>query len=595
MAKIPDSIGPYKVSSSLGRGGTSQVYRAVHPELKKTVVLKKLTLRKGTTVQERFKREAEIMMSLQHPNIVRVFDIFKEGRSWVIVQEYVEGLNLSQLIHLKGNIPSKTAAWICYQSARALHYVHRQGIIHRDIKPSNIFISKEGKVKLGDFGIAAKVDDSQGLTMEGASLGTPAYMPPEQVLDPARVDRRADVYALGISFFEAMTGRSFQRSLKVILPLITAFNGRTIERATRKRPWLRYQNLGLMKLRLHLGAPGGRIRNRNRLTALMASRGTGKAEKAVSTANLQRFLFSLLLFLSLAAVPLLGTFAFKEWIFPSRYGRVRLQIQVPSDSPDWLVESPRARIFRQSDETLGIGRPFRLIRRKGADMLSSRTRYLPSGYYRVRLEYLDGLEWISFYLPNRNQQKASEESALVLNTRLEPVEDFPLDLSLRVEDCLTGETLMDQARIDIGTGEDRWASLASIQNELRTDRQYRIRVTHPGYQPFIHSQYFSVQQRHAVITAALVPEPGLLYLEGTADGVSMKINGGTRYLNLEQVPRWKRLRFDGEPLYLQQGNYQLVFQYAGEEYPVSLLLQSGQARWIRWETSDQGLELLVGD
>jgi len=594
MAKIPERIGPYKVSSSLGRGGTSQVYRAVHPTLKKTVVLKKLTLRRGTTLQERFKREAELMMALQHPNIVRVFDCFKEGRSWVIVQEYVEGLNLAQLIHLKEKLPATTAAWILYQCARALHYVHRQGIIHRDIKPSNIFISKDGEVKLGDFGIAARVDDSQGLTQEGAALGTPAYMPPEQVLDPANVDKRADVFALGMSFFEALTGSGFQRNLRTLATLMLSFNGRTIEKALRKRAWLRYQSLRLMKLRLRLACPGTPGKNREALKLSMAQ-GRGRVTEVQSRTLSIKPATSILLFLLLVSLPPVGIYSLKEWISPRRFGLMQLQLVLPENSPSWLQESPSASLYKQQGEQLLRPRNIPLRLNREGTLLQSRRRYFAPGYYRLELRYMEGLEWISFYLPHRLEQKNSEEPLLLIKSLMEEVEPVPLALDVQVRDGLNGQNLNAVSTVEIWTDQEHWEPLSTLRSSLLTDRSYSLRIHTPGYQDFYQTQYFSVRQRHALLKIAMVPKPSLLYLEGPADGVGLRIDGESRYLSLEEVPVWKTLRFDGEPLRLKPSSYLLEFRYRGETFPLEVALQPGQTRWIKWSTLGETFDIQLGE
>ncbi|MFW5843487.1 MAG: serine/threonine-protein kinase, partial [Spirochaetota bacterium] len=165
------------------------VYTAQHPTLDRTVIIKKLTLRGNADMRERFRREAQIMMDLRNDAIVDVYDHFREGSSYYIVLEYVDGVSLEELIHRERYLPSDVALLIVREACRALVYAHERGVIHRDIKPGNILISRSGEVKLVDFGIATiHGDDESNLTREGMTLGTPVYMAPEQFRNTRNVD-----------------------------------------------------------------------------------------------------------------------------------------------------------------------------------------------------------------------------------------------------------------------------------------------------------------------------------------------------------------------------------------------------------------------
>ena len=148
MAKQPDKIDKYNEVSLIARGGMGAVYKAVHPTLNRPVILKKLTLRGQSSFAERFKREARILMDFRHDDIVTVFDHFKQGSSYYIVMEYVEGSSLEELLREHRYLDSLVCAYIVFHSARALAYAHDRGVIHRDIKPANILISREGAIKL---------------------------------------------------------------------------------------------------------------------------------------------------------------------------------------------------------------------------------------------------------------------------------------------------------------------------------------------------------------------------------------------------------------------------------------------------------------
>jgi serine/threonine-protein kinase len=208
MIALPDKIGKYKIVSLVARGGMGAVYKALHPTLKRHVIIKKLTIRGNAAITERFKREAQILLDLNNPHIVHFYDYFKEGSAHYIVLEFVDGLSLDKLLKRKTRFSGEMALLIFYDACLALKYAHDHGIVHRDIKPGNILISRRGEVKLADFGIASGGEDeeSSDLTSSGVTLGTPSYMPPEQFSDSSTVDKRADIYAMGVMLYEMVTG-----------------------------------------------------------------------------------------------------------------------------------------------------------------------------------------------------------------------------------------------------------------------------------------------------------------------------------------------------------------------------------------------------
>ena len=204
---FPPMIGKYKIAGVIAKGGMGVVYKAIHPSLKRYVVIKKMTSRGNSLNAERFKKEAQILMDMHSPYIVQLFDYFTEGGSRYMVEELVDGLALDKLIKKQTVLPPPVAMLILQDSCLALKHAHSKNIIHRDIKPGNILISRRGEIKLADFGIASDQDDRENnITLSGMSLGTPAYMSPEQFEDSASVDSRADIYSLGIMLYEMLTG-----------------------------------------------------------------------------------------------------------------------------------------------------------------------------------------------------------------------------------------------------------------------------------------------------------------------------------------------------------------------------------------------------
>lgn len=205
--EFPQMIGKYKILGIIAKGGMGVVYKAIHPSLKRYVIIKKLTARGRNGNAERFKKEAQILLDLQSPYIVHLFDYFTEAGYRYMVEELVDGLALDNLIKKETALPCPIAMLVMQDACFALKYAHSKDIVHRDIKPGNILISKRGEIKLADFGIASdSVEKENNLTQTGVALGTPAYMPPEQFEDSANVDNRADIYALGIMLYEMITG-----------------------------------------------------------------------------------------------------------------------------------------------------------------------------------------------------------------------------------------------------------------------------------------------------------------------------------------------------------------------------------------------------
>ncbi|MBK6580221.1 MAG: serine/threonine protein kinase [Sandaracinaceae bacterium] len=205
---MSDRIGNYRVLSEVGAGGMAVVYKAIQEPLGRLVAIKALksTIAMDSQFAVRFEREAHFMASLQHENILHVVDFVKDGNSMYIVMEYVQGIDLYDLLELSPVLPAEEAAIVALQIARALDYAHFRGIIHRDIKPANIMLSHQGEVKLMDFGIA-RDDKLSDLTETGTGLGTPSYMSPEQILGD-KLDFRSDIFSVGIVLYQMVTGRS---------------------------------------------------------------------------------------------------------------------------------------------------------------------------------------------------------------------------------------------------------------------------------------------------------------------------------------------------------------------------------------------------
>lgn len=200
-------FGQVHVSRELGRGGMGKVYKGQHLGLDVPVAVKTMStaLAADDSGRQRFLREARTAAKLDHPNIVRVLDVNEQDGTPYIVMEFVDGTDLSGLLKKHGPLQGLAALKVIAQVADGLAHAHAQGIVHRDIKPHNIFVSKDGRVKLGDFGLARAVEQTTELTMPGAAIGTAHYMSPEQS-NGKDIDQRSDIYSLGVTAYNLITG-----------------------------------------------------------------------------------------------------------------------------------------------------------------------------------------------------------------------------------------------------------------------------------------------------------------------------------------------------------------------------------------------------
>jgi tRNA A-37 threonylcarbamoyl transferase component Bud32 len=263
----PAELAPHfpqlEILECLGRGGMGVVYKARQPQLDRMVALKILAPERVTDARfaDRFQREARALAKLNHPNIVTIHDFGQTGGYFYLLMELVDGVNLRELLRGQRMAPREALA-VVPAICEALQYAHDRGIIHRDIKPENILLDKEGRVKIADFGIArilcapaadetatpATAEAAPGLTAESV-LGTPKYMAPEQKENSGEADHRADIYSLGVVFYEMLTGELPGKNLeppsrKVHIDVRL---DEVVLRALEKKPELRYQQASALR------------------------------------------------------------------------------------------------------------------------------------------------------------------------------------------------------------------------------------------------------------------------------------------------------------------------------------------------------------
>jgi tRNA A-37 threonylcarbamoyl transferase component Bud32 len=211
VAELAPLLPQLEILELIGQGGMGAVYKARQPSLDRLVAVKVLPPEAGRdpAFAERFGREARALARLSHPNIVAVHDVGRAGDFYYLVMEYVDGVNLRHLLR-DAHLRPEQALQIVPPLCDALQYAHEEGVVHRDIKPENILLDRKGRVKVADFGLAKLLGhDSVNFTLTGSRqvMGTLYYMAPEQVERPLEVDHRADIYSLGVVFYELLTGQ----------------------------------------------------------------------------------------------------------------------------------------------------------------------------------------------------------------------------------------------------------------------------------------------------------------------------------------------------------------------------------------------------
>jgi serine/threonine protein kinase len=208
QALIGEKLGSYRIESVLGSGTIGVVYRGTDEKRGSPAAVKVLRgeIALEGKAQKRFDREAEILRQFRHPNIVRFLAWGKFRGTWYIATELIEGTGLKKILEERGSIPWREVVNLSIQVCDALQYVHERGVVHRNFKPQKLLVSPDGRLKLVGFGIARDLDASS-LSATGRTLGTPAYMAPEQIRGTPAISHKTDLYALGVVLYQLLTGQ----------------------------------------------------------------------------------------------------------------------------------------------------------------------------------------------------------------------------------------------------------------------------------------------------------------------------------------------------------------------------------------------------
>ena len=301
--QVGSVVGGHRLEAVAGRGGMGVVYRATHLALNRVVALKLIApeLAEDPEFRERFKRESEVAASLDHPNVVPIYTAGEDGGLLYVTMRFVDGTDLREMIALQGRLEPRLAARIISQVASALDAAHGRGLVHRDVKPANVLIAGADGTPhayLTDFGLTKQASSQSGLTRTGMIVGTMDYIAPEQ-LQGVEVDARADVYALGCVFYQALTGQvPFPRetepakmwahmsepapSLRAAAPQLPAGLDAVVGRAMAKEPDQRFLSTGDFG-RAAVAATEGQVLSRSERSVATGEAAPGGASAVAET------------------------------------------------------------------------------------------------------------------------------------------------------------------------------------------------------------------------------------------------------------------------------------------------------------------------
>jgi eukaryotic-like serine/threonine-protein kinase len=570
MLSTPKKIGKYSIIELIAEGGMGAVYKAKHPTLQRDVIIKKLTLAGNRSFAERFKREARFMMDFRNENIVQVYDHFKEGAFYYIVMEYVDGITLESLINRERYLPRLMASMIFFEVCRALKHAHDHNILHRDIKPANILISKEGVVKLVDFGVSTSLEESDddGLTQAGMTIGTPSYLAPEQIENAKNKDLRSDIYSMGVLLYEMTTGKKpylggfspdlvnkikkgkYTSARKENPDINWTFN-RLIKKAMHFKLHKRFQNIDqvILKLTPHLkkNITYTEIKSiiQNYIDhpeqTISDQKEKPKYKKVFSVAGL-------LLIILLGS----GSYLFFSDQFQGTYNkffsnqelgalRVRISMPVNYKNPDEIFLRPtlfiekKGKLERSKNQNIDFQ-----IKEKQDDIkrmvFESNRISLPTGNYSLVLYAENGQFRENFYLKSTSENASNgvfKDHVIEFSSKV-PVKPKPLNFKYKVYDIQTGLDLSKQASVYI-LFKNKWLkwqvfrSSKKLSKTFVSGKRYKFRFKLNKY--YTENYYATIrpEQVEFNLTVKMIPKAGSLFVKSMEPDISLLINQSENY------------------------------------------------------------------
>ncbi len=602
MGRTPTKIGKYPVEDKIAEGGMGAVYKGTHPTLEQPVVLKKLTLNNSDHLTERFRREAKIMIEFSHENIVRVYDHFKQASSYYIVQEFVDGCSVDILLKKERYLDINTGLYIFYHACKALQYAHNRQVIHRDIKPANIMVSKNGEIKLVDFGIAQADSEEEELTKDGMTLGTPSYMAPEQFEDSKNVTCQADIYSLGVMLYEMLTGKkpfpgkiNPETILKIqkgryvnpkkLQPEIPGFAVSLIRSCMQAQLKKRPQSIAVLMKKLdrwYQGAPVEQIRQD--IVALMNDEAghTRVGQYKTGRKKMKLAVAGAVLILLLAG----GSFAYLKgmhyrYLQCSKFGAIQIQLEIEKPLKKGGDMNIVTHLFKDDNITIpDIDGEMRYKIREeneGHLLVESDVRYLEPGTYRIKTTIDNQVIWTNIYLEAMKTEGSFFDFGDIrhINMSWSSYRPLPLSIEMKARERGTGKDLSDTALVSI-LKDNVYVPLEAVADKLETDNVYKIRVSAEGYHSNDYHLRIQPYQTSLQLDVQLVPKEGFLRINGWNPLIRFRINGKKTVLSggfpgeLTALDIWGET---GTPLALSPGDYILSFQYKGEpeDYQITVV------------------------
>lgn len=580
------------------------VFKAIHPTLNKTVIIKRLTLTGNQDFIERFRREAQLMMEFSNEKIVQVYDHFKEGDAYHIVMEYVDGITLEDLITSRRFISQEAALLLFSEICKALKYAHDHKVIHRDIKPANILISKSGKVKLVDFGVSASLDagDEDGLTKPGMTIGTPAYLAPEQIANAKNRDKRSDIYSLGVLLYEMVIGKKPFRggfSPEVITmiekgkylpprkinPKIKPAIERIIKKAMHHKVQKRFQDLNVViaktsRLIKH-------FKSQEAITSALRLYVEGNEDPFIQKRGWLGSFWGKVVLVILCFLILLCSIGLTllwgirhgyhyEWLYPERYGALQLSVKIRKGTKSLNATYIDAMLYEETDTTLNqlndIYFRFNVVRALETNTyytLQSQKVYLPQHLYKIVL-YVENEQYReNFFLSPRTIQKkilSNADAQKIVFSVDQEMPALPVRFVCSVFAIDSQVPITDQTEISVLVNAE-WVKLNDFTDKSKggvgfvSGRRYQLQFKHPD---FVAKNYFLTipyEQTKVTMKIQLVPVPGVLVVASDLKDIRLLINDSDHFLDGRSerfITKLPKLSITPQRIFLAPGEYDLT-------------------------------------